>query len=128
MAQRMEAAAPLGGVLLSRSTAQLVEDAVLLGEWEAVEIKGSDTPVPARRLLGIAEHRRHAHSESQLVGRAWEVNTVRAVLDEAVDGAGCVVGVMGPPGIGKSRLARRSRRRRCGAASGVHDLLRVTQQ
>ena len=106
MAQRMEAAAPPGGVLLSRSTAQLVEDAVLLGEWEAVEIKGSDTPVPARRLLGIAEHRRHARSESQLVGREWEINTVRAVLDEAVDGAGCVVGVMGPPGIGKSRLAR----------------------
>jgi adenylate cyclase len=31
---------------------------------------------------------------------------VTAILDEAVGGAGCVVNVMGPPGIGKSRLVR----------------------
>ena len=29
-----------------------------------------------------------------------------AILDEAIGGAGCVVNVMGPPGIGKSRLVR----------------------
>ena len=41
-----------------------------------------------------------------MVGRGRELNFLSAVLDEAVSGAGCVVNVVGPPGIGKSRLAR----------------------
>ena len=42
----------------------------------------------------------------KLVGRTWELNTVTGILDEAISGAGCVVGILGPPGIGKSRLVR----------------------
>ena len=36
----------------------------------------------------------------------WEVAAVEGLLDRAVDGHGAVVGVVGPPGIGKSRLVR----------------------
>src|SRR5262245_42696146 len=106
MAQRMESAAPPGGVMLSESTARLVENAVVLGESESVHIKNVDAPVHARRLLAVGEHRPACRDESTLVGRTWELNTVTAILDEAVGGAGCVVNVMGPPGIGKSRLVR----------------------
>ena len=106
MAQRMESAAPPGGVMLSESTARLVENVVLLEEPELVHIKGADAPVPARRLLAIGEHQARRRSDSPLVGRTWELNTVTALLDEAVGGAGCVVTVVGPPGIGKSRLVR----------------------
>ena len=53
MAQRMESVAPPGGVMLSASTARLVEGAATLGEPELVQIKGADAPVPARRLLGM---------------------------------------------------------------------------
>ena len=61
MAQRMESAAPPGGVMLSASTARLVEHATLLAEAEKVHIKGSDAPVLARRLLGVApQHERTA--------------------------------------------------------------------
>src|ERR1700747_1123759 len=42
MAQRIEAAAPPGGVMLSDSTARLVEGAVVLGEPELVRIKGAE--------------------------------------------------------------------------------------
>ena len=42
MAQRMEAAAPAGGVLCSLSTARLVEDATRLGSVNDVAIKGAD--------------------------------------------------------------------------------------
>src|ERR1700753_3062718 len=53
MAQRMESVAPPGGVMLSASTARLVDGAATLGESELVQIKGADAPVPARRLLGV---------------------------------------------------------------------------
>jgi class 3 adenylate cyclase len=107
MAQRMESVAPAGGVMLSASTARLVEGTASLGESELVEIKGADAPVPARRLLGMDEqHRRARRAESTLVGRRWEMSAVDGLLERAIDGHGAVVGVVGPPGIGKSRLVR----------------------
>src|SRR6202022_2302278 len=53
LAQRMESVALPGGVMLSASTARLVDRAAALGEPEQVQIKGGDVPVPARRLLGM---------------------------------------------------------------------------
>ena len=98
MAQRMESVAPPGGVMLSESTARLVADAVVLAEPELVQIKGSDVPVAARRLTAIAGHQPRARGESPLIARTWELNTITAILDEAMAGAGCVVNVRGPRG------------------------------
>jgi adenylate cyclase len=107
MAQRMESVAPPGGVMLSASTARLVEGAASLGAPESVRIKGAEKPVPARRLLGMADGQRAAgRAESDLVGRRWEMAAVEGLLDRAIDGHGAVVGVIGSPGIGKSRLVR----------------------
>ena len=107
MAQRMESVAPPGGVMLSASTARLVDGAATLGESELVQIKGADEVVPARRLLGIGDqHRAAGRAESNLVGRRWEMSAVEGLLDRAVDGHGVVVDVVGSPGIGKSRLVR----------------------
>ncbi len=107
MAQRMESVAPPGGVMLSASTARLVEGAASLGELELVRIKGAEEPVPARRLLGLGDgHRAAGRAESNLVGRRWEMAAVEGLLDRAIDGHGGVVGVVGSPGIGKSRLVR----------------------
>ena len=107
MAQRMEGAAPPGGVMLSDSTARLVDGAAALGERELVQIKGADKPVAAQRLLGMEErHRLIERVESNLVGRRWEMFAVEDLLDRAVDGHGAVVTVGGSPGIGKSRLVR----------------------
>jgi class 3 adenylate cyclase len=106
MAQRMESVAPPGGVLLSESTARLVEGAATLGDAEPVPIKGGDKPVPARRLLSIGERPAVGRAESNLVGRRWELSAIESLLDRAVDGHGAVVTVVGSPGIGKSRLVR----------------------
>ncbi len=106
MAQRMESVAPPGGVMLSESTARLAEHAVVLGERQMVGVKGAVEPVATRRLLAVADHQPRLRSEPALVGRRWELNTITAILDEAGNGAGCVVNVVGPPGIGKSRLVR----------------------
>ena len=107
MAQRMESVAPPDGVMLSDSTARLVADSCLLGDPEMVSIKGADTPVPATRLLGVAaEDDKALRTQSTLVGRELEVHTMSGLLDRALNGRGSVVGVVGPPGIGKSRLVR----------------------
>lgn len=56
-AQRMESAAPPGGVLLSESTARLVDGTAVLGARQLVHVKGIDTSVAARRLLAVENGR-----------------------------------------------------------------------
>jgi len=107
VAQRMESVAPPGGVMLSESTARLVDHLVMLGEPEWVHIKGADEPVRARRLLAIGPRDGLVgHAEASLVGRRWEMAALKAMVDRAIGGRGGVVNVVGAPGIGKSRIAR----------------------
>jgi class 3 adenylate cyclase len=107
IAQRMESAAPPGGVMLSESTARLVEHTVILAEEQRVRIKGADEPVPAHRLVGISPRDGEVvRAEASLVGRRWEMAALDAIVDRAIGGRGGVVNVMGSPGIGKSRAAR----------------------
>ena len=108
LAQRMESIAPPGGIMLAESTAKLVVDDAELGAPELLPIKGSDIPVVARRLEGIGPHARPSQESAPLVGRTWEIGTIRALLDEATRGAGSVITVVGAAGIGKSRLLRES--------------------
>ena len=107
MAQRMESVAPPGGVMLSESTARLVEHAAVLAAPEMVHIKGFDEPVRARRLLGMrAQRRQVGWRDSALVGRQPEIAALATMLDRAIGGTGSVVGVVAAAGIGKSRLVR----------------------
>ncbi|MDT5187616.1 MAG: hypothetical protein QOI29_5774, partial [Mycobacterium sp.] len=111
MAQRMESVAPPGGVMLSESTARLVDSGVLLADPELVNIKGAHAPVPARRLLAVGPDRvQRIRREPTLVGRTWELNTLAGILDQSIEGDGCVAGLVGPPGIGKSRTVREAMR------------------
>ncbi len=107
LAQRMESVAPPGGVMLSVSTARLVENVVKLGEAESVHIKGSDSPLTARRLIAIRARGGPAlGTESSLVGRSHEMTDLKTILASAISGRGAVASVVGPPGIGKSRVTR----------------------
>lgn len=107
IAQRMESVAPPGGVMLSESTARLVEHSVVLADPEWVRFKGADEPVRARRLVAISPRDGRAGLvQSTLVGRRWEMAALDAQVDRANSGRGGVVNVVGPPGIGKSRVAR----------------------
>jgi adenylate cyclase len=102
MAQRMEAAASPGGVLCSLSTARLVEDATRLAKVEDVAVKGGDEPVSARQLLAVESDRMVlGRNEGLMVGRDSELDRLRNVLSAD---RGCLVGIVGDPGLGKSRL------------------------
>ena len=107
MANRIETATPPGEVMVSESTARLVETSGLLSEREWVHIKGAAEPVCVRRLLGIRGRDGLAQrAEASLVGRRWEMAALEALVDRTYAGRGGVVTVVGPPGIGKSRTAR----------------------
>jgi class 3 adenylate cyclase len=107
LAQRMESVAPPGGVMLSESTARLVEHTVMLTEPELVCVKGGGEPVCAHRLLAISPREGLVgRADASLVGRRWEMATLDAMVDRTIGGRGGVVNVVGSPGIGKSRVAR----------------------
>lgn len=107
IAQRMESVAPPGGVMLSQSTARLVEHGATLDPLELVQVKGRADPLPARRLREVTVHHGQAAlQEVPLVGRQGELAATTAMLDNAMTGAGGVLRIVGPAGIGKSRLVR----------------------
>jgi adenylate cyclase len=102
MAQRMESAAPPDGVLCSLSTARLVDGATHLAPVEEVAIKGSDAPVPARRLLAVQSDRMVVgRNEGVMVGRDADLGRLQGIFDT---GRSHLVSVVGAAGVGKSRL------------------------
>jgi class 3 adenylate cyclase/tetratricopeptide (TPR) repeat protein len=107
LAQRLEAAASPGEILLGEKTYRLVRDAVLVEPLEPLELKGRSKPVKAWRLLGVvagapAVARR---LDSPMIGRQDELARLRTVFEESVRDQTCrLVTVLGPAGIGKSRL------------------------
>lgn len=90
--------------MCSLSTARLVEDATRLGSVEYVAIKGDDEPVPARQLLAMESERTVlGRDEGLMLGRDAEMSRLQELFDSR---RGCLVGIVGPPGLGKSRLLR----------------------
>lgn len=107
MAQRMESIAAPGAVMLSASTARLVEEVARLAEPSMVHVKGAVKPVLAQRLLGISAHAWPTRtSGTTLVGRTDEMNILTAIFERSMTGPGAVASVVGPAGIGKTRLVR----------------------
>ena len=80
LAQRMESVAPPSGVMLSASTAHLVEHTAVLTEPEWVHVKGGDEPVRARGLLSIIPRDGLVvRAEPSMVGRRWEMAALDAI-------------------------------------------------
>ena len=71
LAQRMESVAPPGGVMLSESTARLVERAAVLGEPQMVDNQGRIRPSTRTSVVGELQRTRDGSvsSETTLVGR-----------------------------------------------------------
>ena len=129
LAQRMESAAPAGGVMLSASTARLVEHAAVLAPREMVDIKGSASPAAAHQLTAMAARPVHfPRWETTLVGRTWELAALTGILGQSVNGQGGVASVIGPPGIGKSRMVREITAVARSRGVEVFSALRVTRR
>jgi class 3 adenylate cyclase/tetratricopeptide (TPR) repeat protein len=109
VAQRIESAARPSEVLVADSTYQLASGAALVEPVDPVPAKGMAQPVPAWRLIGVQPDQPAVarRLDTPLVGRREELEQLRAAFDEVVAERRCrLVAVLGPAGIGKSRLAR----------------------
>jgi class 3 adenylate cyclase/tetratricopeptide (TPR) repeat protein len=109
LAQRMEQVAAADRVALSEHTARLVAPYFALRDLGKLQLKGAAEPVgvfelesggPARTRLEVARSR----GFTRFVGRDREMATLEAALERARGGATQIVGVVGEPGVGKSRL------------------------
>jgi class 3 adenylate cyclase len=106
-AARLEQAAGDGEILIGASTYALVRDAVEVESVADVRAKGKAEAVPAYRLLRVldAVHGRRRREDVPLVGRTQENRALDDAFARTVrSGRSQMVTVLGPPGIGKSRL------------------------
>jgi adenylate cyclase len=109
LAQRMEQLAAPDHAYLTEHTARLVGGYFALRDLGASRVKGVSEPVRIYELEGAGTLRTRldvsrARGFSRLVGRADEMAALELALKQAVDGRGQVVGIVGEPGVGKSRL------------------------
>src|SRR4051812_4325866 len=107
VAARLEQAAPAGQVLIGSETRLLVRDAVRVESVEPLTLKGKSQPVEAFRLLEVIAGAEPVarHAESVLVGRERERKRLRREYEDTVADRACrLVTLLGPAGVGKSRL------------------------
>src|SRR6266446_1992849 len=107
-AARLQAAAPVNGVLADETTYRATRQAIAYREAESVEAKGKADPIPvwealeARARFGVdVTH----HARAELVGRERELSVLRDALARAQhERIPQLVTLVGVPGMGKSRL------------------------
>ena len=108
VAKRLEQAAAPGQILIGKSTYPLVKDAVRAGPLQSFPVKGRTEPVATWRVDAVDARARGVarRTGTPLVGRARELAQLRAAHDAVAAERTCrLLTLLGPAGIGKSRLA-----------------------
>ncbi len=109
LAGRMEQLADPGGILISPATLDLAAGYVEVRPLGPIAVKGLPEPVEVYELTGagIARSRLQATASRGLtpfVGRDPEFAQLIRAQQQALDGHGQVVAIVGEAGVGKSRL------------------------
>jgi class 3 adenylate cyclase/tetratricopeptide (TPR) repeat protein len=109
LATRLQQRATPDALLVSAATYALVQDEVQAEACEFSSLDGPSTPVPAYAIRGLLRRRagvprRGTRPLSRFVGRTQELALLHERLEQALGGQGQVIGIVGEPGLGKSRL------------------------
>ena len=109
LAARMEQMANPGSILVTAHTHKLTDGYFEFKALGAAEIKGVDAPLNVYEVTGAGPLRTRLQVSarrglSRFVGRQVELDQLQQALAQAKDGHGQIVGVLGEPGLGKSRL------------------------
>jgi predicted ATPase/class 3 adenylate cyclase len=118
-AARLEQAAQPGEILIGDATYRLVRDAVVAEPVAPLTLKGMHEPVVAWRLAQVhGDQGWTRRLDSPLVGREPELTLLQGTFRRAVEEDACqLVTLLGPAGVGKSRLASEFLSRLEGGAS-----------
>jgi class 3 adenylate cyclase len=105
-ASRLQAAAPINGILVGETTYRATRRVIEYGEHEPVVATGKAEPIRVWEGLDAPSRFRAVCREpTQLIGRRRELDILLDALARAREERGPqLVTVMGVPGIGKSRL------------------------
>ena len=107
IAARLQGAADPGTILISEETRQLARGYVRVEPVGPLTLKGKSEPISAYRLLGVS-HRflpeEGPASPRPFVNRTSEMAVLNDLVTPVEDGRGQALGIVGEPGIGKSRL------------------------
>jgi AAA ATPase domain/Adenylate and Guanylate cyclase catalytic domain len=109
LAARMEQLADPGAIFLTPHTLVLAEGFVQAAPQGPMAVKGLPAPIEVYGLVGATAVRSRLQATtmrglSPFVGRDLEFAQLLHALDQAQEGRGQVVAVVGDPGVGKSRL------------------------
>jgi len=108
-AKRLEEAAPADEIVIGESTMQLVRSVGRFDQLPAIVAKGKSDPVSAWRVVDVDDTSRpfERRFDTRLVGRDTELDQLRGAFRRAAHEHTCALfTLLGPAGIGKSRLAR----------------------
>ncbi len=109
-AARLETAAEPGHVVVGPAVYSATKEVVDYRELPALELKGKERPVPAWDALRVKARRVGERAplglEARLIGRDEELAVLKQTLHRVEsEGRPGLVTVLGPAGVGKSRLA-----------------------
>jgi class 3 adenylate cyclase/tetratricopeptide (TPR) repeat protein len=108
IAKRLEQAAEASEILIGSATYPLVAHAVEAGALERISVKGKEDEIGKHRVDDVrAEAPTLARRlNAPIVGRDEELQQLQRAFERAVEENCCrLFTLLGPPGIGKSRLA-----------------------
>jgi len=109
LASRMEGLATPGSIVVSEHTYKLIEGYFACKALGAAQVKGIEQPVPVYEVLAMGPLKTRLQVAmrrglTRFVGRQGELEQMKKALALTKVGHGQIVGVMGEPGVGKSRL------------------------
>ena len=109
LAARMEQLAAPGSILVTAYTHKLTDGYFEFKNLGQTQIKGVEEPLNVYEVLGAGPLRTRLQVAARrgltrFVGRQSELEQMQRALAQAKAGHGQIVGVMGEPGLGKSRL------------------------
>src|SRR5437660_12095414 len=105
-AARLQSAAPVNGIIVGELTYRATRGAIEYRDAESVAAKGKSEPVPVWEVVGAREEtQRRAAARRPLIGRTAELKDLLVLWDDVRRGLRpALATVVGPPGIGKTRL------------------------